>query len=116
MFLTCVFLCCVQGVGKLLGYYLGSLDLVGGLGAETQVQALYGFAAAIVIAAATATTVAAREDVGDSNVSTGDAVKASFRDLAWTTLNMPTPIARAFVVQSCSYFAWFCTFIYLSDW
>ena len=129
-----------NGIGKGLGYLLGSLDLPATLPFfPTQIQALYSISAILIAVAVTCTLLCSQTEVASLSVignrarppafsccgggyqssSSGghccsccSVLCSSFRAVK----DMPVAMTRAFWVQFMSYFGWFCTFVYFTDW
>lgn len=105
-----------NGAGKVVGYSLG--------GALTSVRALYSVAAALVLTLCTVTVVGvpeprpprdASDDAATAPTACGRA-RGSLVAVVRGLRAMPSPVARAFLVQCATYLAWFATFIYATDW
>lgn len=110
--------------GHLLGYFLGTMDLVfwtGGLMGDTQLKALCVLSSFGLLIAVTITSWAVEERVlvrpPDIKTQSVKSIAVGvFTQLLFTARNLPPKIATIFKVQLFAWYGWFCFLFYASTW
>lgn len=113
-----------NGLGKCIGYFLGSIT--------TKIELIYGTAAAISLFLSLITIVTIHEQASDELQETAFVSPESERsgyssspkcpsdaseaNVTATKFCVSAPMTRAFTVQCFTYFAWMILYVYGSDW
>lgn len=102
------------GTGNLIGYFIGSLDLlkiVPFMG--DKYRALFTLAVIVLTFCLTITIVTTNEYV---DMSKNRAIANPFKSIFRGVVNMPSPVARVCVVQFFSWVGWFTYILFMTTW